>query len=259
MWTRARNKTDDRYTGVMHTKSGAGPRVSCNVLRAPNFAHRHHFLVSTRNPKAKLKPATEHQTSISQWLERSQRNVVFSDSRRHPTRRLALPRCVAIFPPGCSHQTVNQSSGRSETRVGNLASIPETLGRASPGRLARMRRFFHRSNQGSSTAIATEVTDTEAGGVPQVAPDQDDRLPLQEAPGTERKSNKSNSRQLRPSMPKSQSLNQNQNRSQGKNQSQSRNRNQRRDPRQNRPASMSMLQYKNSSALIPCQVLPRAL
>lgn len=55
MWT---NKTDDRYTGVMHTKSGAGPCVSCNVLRAPNFAHRHHFLVSTRNLKPKLKPAT---------------------------------------------------------------------------------------------------------------------------------------------------------------------------------------------------------
>ncbi|KAI5999205.1 hypothetical protein EDD15DRAFT_140743 [Pisolithus albus] len=52
------------------------------------------------------------------------------------------------------------SAGRSETRVGDLPSIPETLGRASPGMLARMRRFFRRSN-------------TQASGVPQVAPDQD--------------------------------------------------------------------------------------
>ncbi|KIK14898.1 hypothetical protein PISMIDRAFT_342730 [Pisolithus microcarpus 441] len=65
------------------------------------------------------------------------------------------------------------SPGRSETRVGGLPSIPETVGRASPGRLAKMRRLFRRSNQGSSTAIATEVTDTQAGGVPQVATDQD--------------------------------------------------------------------------------------
>ncbi|KIK24667.1 hypothetical protein PISMIDRAFT_678051 [Pisolithus microcarpus 441] len=36
-----------------------------------------------------------------------------------------------------------------------------------------MRRFFHRSNQASSTAIATAVTDTQAGGVPQVVPDRD--------------------------------------------------------------------------------------
>ncbi|KAI5999220.1 hypothetical protein EDD15DRAFT_141510 [Pisolithus albus] len=62
--------------------------------------------------------------------------------------------------------------GRSDTRVGDLTSIPETC-RASPGRLARMRRFFHRSNRGSPTAIATEATDTQAGGVHQVAPDHD--------------------------------------------------------------------------------------
>ncbi|KAI6131719.1 hypothetical protein EV401DRAFT_374350 [Pisolithus croceorrhizus] len=44
---------------------------------------------------------------------------------------------------------------------------------ASLGGLVRMRRFFRRSDQDSSVAIMAEVTDTQAGGVLQVAPDQD--------------------------------------------------------------------------------------
>ncbi|KAI6096313.1 hypothetical protein EDD16DRAFT_1673389 [Pisolithus croceorrhizus] len=42
----------------------------------------------------------------------------------------------------------------------------------SPGRLARMRRFFHRSNGGPSTATET-VTDTQDGLGAQAAPHQD--------------------------------------------------------------------------------------
>ncbi|KAI6131092.1 hypothetical protein EDD16DRAFT_1723157 [Pisolithus croceorrhizus] len=106
------------------------------------------------------------------------------------------------------------SLGRSKIRAGNFPSIPKTPGMASPGGLARMRRFFRRSGQDSSVAIVTEVTDTQAGGVSQVAPDQDacdlphpvdamvlsgstNRL-LQHAPVAGRKNNKNNSRQLRP-------------------------------------------------------------
>ncbi|KAI6114846.1 hypothetical protein EDD16DRAFT_1520919 [Pisolithus croceorrhizus] len=72
------------------------------------------------------------------------------------------------------------SPGRSEAQAGNCSSIPETSGIISPGRLARMRRFFHRSNQGPSTTITPETTDIQAGGGvqeqqqhSQAAPDQD--------------------------------------------------------------------------------------
>ncbi|KAI6096657.1 hypothetical protein EDD16DRAFT_1732862, partial [Pisolithus croceorrhizus] len=64
------------------------------------------------------------------------------------------------------------SSGRSETRAGDFSPIPETSGLAPPGRLARMKRFFHRSNQGPSTATATEIIDTQDSGGVRVAPDQ---------------------------------------------------------------------------------------
>lgn len=57
MWTTARNKTESRYTGVMHTKFGAGPFAGCDVMMAPNFAHHHHFLGSTHDLKSELKPA----------------------------------------------------------------------------------------------------------------------------------------------------------------------------------------------------------
>ncbi|KAI6123016.1 hypothetical protein EV401DRAFT_2196130, partial [Pisolithus croceorrhizus] len=67
---------------------------------------------------------------------------------------------------------LTSSPGRSETRAGDFSSIPETSSLAYPGRLARMRRFFHRSNQGPSTAIPTEVADTQASGGAQVASDQ---------------------------------------------------------------------------------------
>ncbi|KAI5995516.1 hypothetical protein EDD15DRAFT_2518144 [Pisolithus albus] len=71
--------------------------------------------------------------------------------------------------------------GRADARAGDFATIPEKSGMASSGRLARMRRFFYRSKQGPSTAIATEIVDTQADGGTQeqrhqsqvVVPDQD--------------------------------------------------------------------------------------
>ncbi|KAI6095118.1 hypothetical protein EV401DRAFT_2203018, partial [Pisolithus croceorrhizus] len=66
----------------------------------------------------------------------------------------------------------NQSSGRSETRAGDFSSMPETSGLASPGWLARMRSFFHRSNQRSSIATATGIIDTQDSVGAQVSPDQ---------------------------------------------------------------------------------------
>ncbi|KAI6103703.1 hypothetical protein EDD16DRAFT_299992 [Pisolithus croceorrhizus] len=65
------------------------------------------------------------------------------------------------------------SSGRPETRAGDFSSIPETSGLTPPGRLARMKRFFHRSSQGPSVATATEIIVTQDSGEAQVAPDQD--------------------------------------------------------------------------------------
>ncbi|KAI6127288.1 hypothetical protein F5141DRAFT_1210672 [Pisolithus sp. B1] len=118
---------------------------------APNFLHHHCcFLVYTLNLKPKLKPATLRQISISQWLEPSQRNV------------------VSWIREGIQLD-VWSSLGRSKIRAGNFPSIPKTPGMAPPGGLARMRRFFRRSGQDSSVAIVTEVTDTQAGGVPQAA------------------------------------------------------------------------------------------
>ncbi|KAI6103306.1 hypothetical protein EDD16DRAFT_1715303 [Pisolithus croceorrhizus] len=64
------------------------------------------------------------------------------------------------------------SSGRPETRAGDFSSIPETSGLAPPGRLARMKRFFHRSSQGPSAVTATEIIVTQDSGGAQVAPDQ---------------------------------------------------------------------------------------
>ncbi|KAI6123717.1 hypothetical protein EV401DRAFT_2195822, partial [Pisolithus croceorrhizus] len=65
------------------------------------------------------------------------------------------------------------SPGRSETPAGDFASIPETPSMASPGRLARMRHFFRRSNQGPSTVAVTEITDTQVRVGAQVTPDRD--------------------------------------------------------------------------------------
>ncbi|KIK24638.1 hypothetical protein PISMIDRAFT_397348, partial [Pisolithus microcarpus 441] len=93
----------------------------------------------------------------------------FSMARTQSKKR----RLFGLVKTSNSTSVVASSPGRSETRVGDLASISETPGRAASGRLARMRRFIRRSNQDSSTAIAAEVTSTQAGGVPQVAPDQD--------------------------------------------------------------------------------------
>ncbi|KAI6131721.1 hypothetical protein EV401DRAFT_374424 [Pisolithus croceorrhizus] len=114
-WQGARRTRDTQ--GAMHTKSGAGPCVKCNVLTAPNHALSHYILVSTFNLKPKLKPAILHQTSISRWLERSQRNVVSLDSRRHLTRRLASPRRQdglrleqEISPPYLKHRTRTHAS-----------------------------------------------------------------------------------------------------------------------------------------------------
>ncbi|KAI6095886.1 hypothetical protein EV401DRAFT_1160224 [Pisolithus croceorrhizus] len=72
-----------------------------------------------------------------------------------------------------SESGLASSSGRSEGRAGDFSSIPETSGMTPPGRIARMRRFFHWPNQRPSPATATEIIVTPDSGGPQVAPDQD--------------------------------------------------------------------------------------
>ncbi|KAI6097898.1 hypothetical protein F5141DRAFT_453882 [Pisolithus sp. B1] len=130
-------------------------------------------------------------------------------------RTQSKKRCLLGFAKTSNSASgLASSPGRSETRVGDFSSIPETSGLASPGRLARMKRFFHRSNQGPSTASATEIIDTQDSVGAQVAPDQDvsnlphainamalsgsmNRLP-QQSLVVGRKSNKRNPRRLRP-------------------------------------------------------------
>ncbi|KAI6096495.1 hypothetical protein F5141DRAFT_1067658 [Pisolithus sp. B1] len=71
-----------------------------------------------------------------------------------------------------STSSLTSPLGRSETRAGDPASVPENPGTTSPGRLARMRRYLLRSKQGPSATTATETTDRQASGGPQVPPDQ---------------------------------------------------------------------------------------
>ncbi|KAI6096922.1 hypothetical protein EDD16DRAFT_1527833 [Pisolithus croceorrhizus] len=94
------------------------------------------------------------------------------------TRTLSKKRRLLRFAKTSNSMSgLASSPGRSEAQTGDCTSIPETSGMASPGRLARMRRFFHRSDQGPSTTIAPETADTQAGWEQQqhshVAPDRD--------------------------------------------------------------------------------------
>ncbi|KAI6108678.1 hypothetical protein EDD16DRAFT_1729110 [Pisolithus croceorrhizus] len=142
-----------------------------------------------------------------------------------------------------------KSPGRSETRAGDFPSIPEASSLAYPGRLARMRHFFHRSNRGPSTAIPTEVADTQAGGEAQVASDEAvvaagagcRAQDQQEQPQTAPTKNPRDNQVILLGRLKSQPPNQNQN------------------PRQRRLVRMSMMPLKNSAALLPSQVPPKTL
>ncbi|KAI6149858.1 hypothetical protein BKA82DRAFT_391021 [Pisolithus tinctorius] len=72
-------------------------------------------------------------------------------------------RLLGFVKPSNSTSGLSSSPGRSEARAGDFASIPETLSMASPGMLSRMKRFFHRSNQGPSATIATPIADIDGG------------------------------------------------------------------------------------------------
>ncbi|KAI5992592.1 hypothetical protein F5J12DRAFT_859672 [Pisolithus orientalis] len=50
--------------------------------------------------------------------------------------------------------------GRLQARAGDVGPVSETSGMTSLGMFARMKRFFHRSNKGLSTTIATEAAGT---------------------------------------------------------------------------------------------------
>ncbi|KAI6149820.1 hypothetical protein BKA82DRAFT_3269383 [Pisolithus tinctorius] len=50
--------------------------------------------------------------------------------------------------------------GRLQARAGDVGPVSETSGMTSLGMFARMKRFFHRSNKGLSTTIATETAGT---------------------------------------------------------------------------------------------------
>ncbi|KAI6102539.1 hypothetical protein EV401DRAFT_1893879 [Pisolithus croceorrhizus] len=126
-----------------------------NVLKAPNFVRRYHFL----NLKPKLTANQRHYIKYPFSMARTQ-------SRK---RRLFL---FARASNSASGLASNQSSGRSEGRAGDFSSIPETSGMTPPGRIARMRRFFHRPNQRPSPATATEIIVTLDNGGAQVSPDQ---------------------------------------------------------------------------------------
>ncbi|KAI6119779.1 hypothetical protein EDD16DRAFT_1726424 [Pisolithus croceorrhizus] len=54
--------------------------------------------------------------------------------------------------------------GTSQARAGGFASVSESSGMASAGKLARMRRLFHRSKRGTPATIASEVADREISG-----------------------------------------------------------------------------------------------
>ncbi|KAI6148483.1 hypothetical protein BKA82DRAFT_456734 [Pisolithus tinctorius] len=75
--------------------------------------------------------------------------------------------------------------GLSEARAGDFSSLPESSGMTSPGLLVRIRRrFFHGSNQGPSTTIATEATDTGIGGRAPEKQEQSQAIPDQNAATT---------------------------------------------------------------------------
>ncbi|KAI5992598.1 hypothetical protein F5J12DRAFT_436433 [Pisolithus orientalis] len=73
-------------------------------------------------------------------------------------------RLLGFLKPSNSMSGLASSPRWSETRPGDFASVPQALSAASPGMLARAKRFFYRSGQGSSTPIATEIADTGTSG-----------------------------------------------------------------------------------------------
>ncbi|KAI6149511.1 hypothetical protein BKA82DRAFT_874103 [Pisolithus tinctorius] len=73
---------------------------------------------------------------------------------------------------------------RSEARAGDFASLSEPSNMASPGLLARMRRFFHGSNRGPSTTIATETTATGTSGRAPEQQEQSQAIPDQDVAAT---------------------------------------------------------------------------
>ncbi|KAI6149840.1 hypothetical protein BKA82DRAFT_391356 [Pisolithus tinctorius] len=81
-------------------------------------------------------------------------------------------RLLGFVKPSNSTSGLASSSGRSEARAGDLASVPATSGMASPGMLARMKRFFSRSNQGPSTTIAAEIAGPGSSGAVQKEQEQ---------------------------------------------------------------------------------------
>ncbi|KAI6100022.1 hypothetical protein EV401DRAFT_925616 [Pisolithus croceorrhizus] len=110
-----------RYTGAMHTKSGAGPCVRCTalVLTAPNCALSHYILVSTLNVQPQTKAQTRNITS----------NIHFSMARTQSKKR----RLFGFAETSNSTSGPASSPGRSETRAEDFVSIPETPGMVSPG------------------------------------------------------------------------------------------------------------------------------
>ncbi|KAI6096688.1 hypothetical protein EV401DRAFT_2202737 [Pisolithus croceorrhizus] len=95
-------------------------------------------------------------------------NIRILMARTQPKKRRLFP----FAKTSNSASDLASSPGRSESRAGDFSSIPETSGLTPPGRIARMRRFFHWSNQRPSPVTATEITDTQDSVGTQVALDQ---------------------------------------------------------------------------------------
>ncbi|KAI6109383.1 hypothetical protein EV401DRAFT_1891420 [Pisolithus croceorrhizus] len=86
-------------------------------------------------------------------------------------------RLFGFAQPSNSTPGLSLPPGTSQARAGDFASVSEPSGMASAGKLARMRRLFHRSKRGTPATIASEVADREiSGGV------EEQREQLQAAP-----------------------------------------------------------------------------
>ncbi|KAI6144408.1 hypothetical protein BKA82DRAFT_2395492 [Pisolithus tinctorius] len=145
-----------------------GPCTSCNVLMASNFE----LTITTTSTT----PSASNQSSNL----RNYSNIHFSMARTQSQKR----RLLEFVKPSNSTSGLASWPGRSEARAGDLASVPATIGMASPGMLARMKRFFNRSNQGPSTTIAAEIAGPGTSGGAQKEQEQSQAAPGLDAVAT---------------------------------------------------------------------------